>query len=139
MTPAEAYAILATAGHDLTWREQATAKVPTPDEREALKLSEAAVMPVVHRTTIDRTGNQPTLLETTHLGAETTAPAYPIDARQPTPKRTPRTKTPRWMRPRLGAGLYPSDVDQWSDLKRARCTACKAVRPVCVDKSRLGA
>ncbi|MGK4582557.1 GntR family transcriptional regulator [Kitasatospora sp. HPMI-4] len=93
VTPAKAYAILATAGHDLTWREQVTAKVPTPDEREALKLSEAAVLLVVHRTTTDRASGQPLLLETTRLGAETIALTYAIDTQQPTPKPTSRSDT----------------------------------------------
>ncbi|MFG2904940.1 GntR family transcriptional regulator [Kitasatospora sp. NPDC048286] len=86
--PAEAYSTLAAAGHDLTWRERVTARVPQPDEREALQLSEAAVLLVAHRTTCDQATGLPLLLEETRLGAETTALTYAINAHKPK-----RTKT----------------------------------------------
>ncbi|KJK57711.1 GntR family transcriptional regulator [Saccharothrix sp. ST-888] len=95
VSPAKAYAILTTAGHDLTWREQVTAKVPTPEERQVLKLSEADLLLVVYRVTMDRANGQPLILETVRLGAETTALAYTIDAQEPTPKRTSDAKGAR--------------------------------------------
>ncbi|MFJ9771983.1 GntR family transcriptional regulator [Kitasatospora sp. NPDC101157] len=85
-TPAEAYAVLAAAGHDLTWRERVSARVPQPDEREALQLSEAAVLLVAHRITHDQATGLPLILEETRLGAETTGLTYNIEARKP--KRT---------------------------------------------------
>lgn len=89
-SPAKAYTILATAGHDLTWRDQISARVPQPDEREALKLSEGAALLVVQRVTIDRTTGQPLMLEETRLGAETAALGYPIDAHK-APARSAKT------------------------------------------------
>ncbi|MFF2080946.1 GntR family transcriptional regulator [Kitasatospora sp. NPDC058162] len=85
-TPAEAYAMLATASHHLTWYERVSARVPQPDEREALQLSEAAVLLIAHRITCDQATGLPLILEETRLGAETTALTYAIDAHKP--KRT---------------------------------------------------
>ncbi|MFE4973087.1 GntR family transcriptional regulator [Kitasatospora sp. NPDC056651] len=82
-TPAEAYATLTAAGHHLTWRERVSARVPQPDEREALQLSEAAVLLVAHRITCDQATGLPLILEETRLGAETTALTYAIDAHKP--------------------------------------------------------
>ncbi len=90
VTPAKAYAVLATAGHNLTWREQVSARIPQPDEREALHLSEAAVLLVVHRITYDRANDRALMLEETRLGAESVAATYAIDA-QYRPVRTRRT------------------------------------------------
>jgi GntR family transcriptional regulator len=81
VTPGQAYAVLTTAGHQLTWREQVSARVPQPDEREALGLTEASVLLVVHRVTCDRADGRPLMLEETRLGAETAALAYAIEAR----------------------------------------------------------
>ncbi|MFE3503796.1 GntR family transcriptional regulator [Kitasatospora sp. NPDC059160] len=86
--PVEAYAVLAAAGHDVAWRERVSARVPQPDERESLRLSEAAVLLVVHRITYDRPSGLPLILEETRLGAETTAVTYGIEAVRP--KRTSR-------------------------------------------------
>ncbi|MER6303518.1 GntR family transcriptional regulator [Kitasatospora sp. NPDC001539] len=94
VTPAEAYATLAAAGHELAWHERVSARVPQPDERETLRLSEAAVLLVVHRITYDQTTGIPLLLEETRLGAETTGLTYNIEAAKP--KRAARTtKTAR--------------------------------------------
>ncbi|MFG3227573.1 GntR family transcriptional regulator [Kitasatospora sp. NPDC048194] len=82
-TPTEAYATLTAAGHALTWRERVSARIPQPDEREALQLSEAAVLLVAHRITCDQATDLPLLLEETRLGAETTALTYAIDAHKP--------------------------------------------------------
>ncbi|MFF2076542.1 GntR family transcriptional regulator [Kitasatospora sp. NPDC058162] len=86
-TPAEAYAMLA-AGHSLTWYERVSARIPQPDEREALQLSEAAVLLIAHRITCDQATGLPLILEETRLGAESTALTYAIDAHKP--KRAPR-------------------------------------------------
>ncbi|MFI6443542.1 GntR family transcriptional regulator [Kitasatospora sp. NPDC050543] len=94
VVPAKAYAILATAGHDLTWREQVTARIPQPDEREALHLSEAAALLVVHRVTCDRTDHRALMLEETRLGAESAGLAYVVEVRD-VPGRARRTKAVR--------------------------------------------
>ncbi|MFE5584503.1 GntR family transcriptional regulator [Kitasatospora sp. NPDC056531] len=83
VTPAEVYTTLAAAGHDVAWRERVNARVPQPDEREALRLSEAAALLVVHRVTYDRPSGLPLILEETRLGAETTAVTYNIEATKP--------------------------------------------------------
>ncbi|MEU9076071.1 GntR family transcriptional regulator [Kitasatospora sp. NPDC048538] len=93
VAPAEAYATLAAAGHEPTWRERVSARIPQPDEREALHLSEAAVLLVVHRVTYDRPSGLPLLLEETRLGAETSAVTYDIEATKP--KRATRPKITR--------------------------------------------
>ncbi|MGW6917868.1 GntR family transcriptional regulator [Kitasatospora sp. NPDC054939] len=81
-TPAKAYATLAV-GRELAWRERVSARVPQPDERQALHLSEAAVLLVVHRVTYDQGPGLPLLLEETRLGAETTGLTYDITAGEP--------------------------------------------------------
>ncbi|MFJ2191546.1 GntR family transcriptional regulator [Kitasatospora sp. NPDC087861] len=83
VTPAEAYATLAAAGRELAWRDRISARVPQPDEREALQLSEAAGLLVVHRVTYDRPSHLPLILEETRIGAETTAVTYDIEATRP--------------------------------------------------------
>ncbi|TQF05413.1 GntR family transcriptional regulator [Kitasatospora acidiphila] len=80
VTPAKAYATLAKAGHDLTWREQISARIPQPDERTSLRLSEAAALLVTHRVTVDRAQGLPLMLERTLLGAESTAVGFTIEA-----------------------------------------------------------
>lgn len=89
VTPAQAYATLAAAGHDVAWRDRVSARIPQPDEREALRLSEAAVLLVIHRVTYDRPTGTPLILEETRLGAETTAVTYDVEAAKP--KRATRT------------------------------------------------
>ncbi|MQS12204.1 GntR family transcriptional regulator [Streptomyces kaniharaensis] len=83
VTPTEAYAMLVAAGHNLAWRERVSARIPQPDERQALRLSEAAVLLVVHRVTYDQAAGLPLILEETRLGAETAALAYEIEAAKP--------------------------------------------------------
>ncbi|CAM5367717.1 GntR family transcriptional regulator [Kitasatospora aureofaciens] len=83
VTPAEAYATLGAAGHDVAWRERVSARVPQPDEREALRLSEAAVLLVIHRVTYDRPSGLSLILEETRIGAETTGLTYDIEAIKP--------------------------------------------------------
>ncbi|MFF3115277.1 GntR family transcriptional regulator [Kitasatospora sp. NPDC057904] len=90
VTPAEAYAALAAAGHEPVWRDRVSARVPQPDEREALQLSEAAVLLVVHRVTYDRPSGLPLLLEETRLGAESTGLTFDIEAAKP--NRTQKAK-----------------------------------------------
>ncbi|MBV6703405.1 GntR family transcriptional regulator [Kitasatospora aureofaciens] len=83
VAPAEAYAALAAAGREPAWRDRVSARVPQPDEREALHLSEAAVLLVVHRVTYDRPSGLPLLLEETRLGAESTGLTFDIEALKP--------------------------------------------------------
>ncbi|GAA1982223.1 GntR family transcriptional regulator [Kitasatospora viridis] len=80
VAPAKVYAILAKAGHDLTWHEQVSARIPQPDERSALNLSEAAALLVTHRVTVDRAQGLPLILERTLLGAESAAVGYTVEA-----------------------------------------------------------
>ncbi|GAA2154573.1 GntR family transcriptional regulator [Kitasatospora kazusensis] len=93
VTPAKAYAVLAAAGHDLAWREQVNARIPQPDEREALRLSEAAVLLVVHRITYDRADHRALMLEETRLSAEAAALSYTIEAGPTHAARTRRAGT----------------------------------------------
>ncbi|MER7772106.1 GntR family transcriptional regulator [Kitasatospora sp. NPDC096140] len=87
VTPAEAYTLLTGAGHDIAWHERVSARIPQPDEREALRLSEAAVLLVAHRITYDRATGRPLILEETRLGAETAALTYDIEPRTATATR----------------------------------------------------
>ncbi|WP_097238118.1 hypothetical protein [Streptomyces sp. 1331.2] len=59
MAPVDAYATPAAAEHDVAWRERVSAGVPQPDEREAPRLSEAAVLLAIHRVTYDRPSASP--------------------------------------------------------------------------------
>lgn len=86
VTPAKAYAILATAGHDLTWHQHVSARVPQPDERASLHLSEAAALLVTHRVTVDQVQDQPLILERLLLGAESAALGFTITAQSAAPR-----------------------------------------------------
>ncbi|MER5638726.1 GntR family transcriptional regulator [Kitasatospora sp. NPDC002227] len=92
VAPAKAYAILATAGHEPAWRELVSARVPQPDEREALRLTESAALLVTHRITASSTDGRPLMLEETRLSADTFALSYGVNAQQAT-GRSPRTTT----------------------------------------------
>jgi GntR family transcriptional regulator len=86
VTPAKAYAILAKGGRELTWRGQVSARIPQPDERTTLQLSEAAVLLVTHRVTVDQAQGLPLILERTLLGAESAAIGFTINSHEPPAK-----------------------------------------------------
>ncbi|MDH6131618.1 hypothetical protein P3T37_000992 [Kitasatospora sp. MAA4] len=71
-----------------------SARIPQPDERTALQLSEAAALLAAHRVTIDRAQDQPLILERLLIGAECAAVTYAVDAQQ-APERPRRAKAAR--------------------------------------------
>ncbi|TDU06494.1 GntR family transcriptional regulator [Streptomyces sp. 846.5] len=82
--PAQAYAILATAGHKLTWRETVRTRLPQPDERTTLQLPEATPILVAYRTTCDADDqNRPLILEETRIGGDRGELTYTIHAEIP--------------------------------------------------------
>lgn len=66
--PADLYTALAAAGHALSWTEQTTARMPTPDEATALGLPEGVPILIVRRIT--HGADRPLLLEETRAGAD---------------------------------------------------------------------
>ncbi|MFI9721138.1 GntR family transcriptional regulator [Streptomyces sp. NPDC052396] len=77
--PADIYALLAEAGHKLTWSETVSARMPQPDERQALGIPEAT--PIIVSTRITHgTGQQPLLLEELRASASQAQFTYRITA-----------------------------------------------------------
>jgi GntR family transcriptional regulator len=75
--PEAIYATLAKAGHDLWWRETARARMPMPDERDALQLPDAT--PVLHTTRVTHgTDDRPLLLEDLRVSGDHAQAAYRI-------------------------------------------------------------
>jgi GntR family transcriptional regulator len=69
--PEKAYAILAAAGHKLSWREIVRTRLPHPDERTTLGLPEATPILVAYRITCDANNhNRPLILEETRIGGD---------------------------------------------------------------------
>ncbi|MEO3751756.1 GntR family transcriptional regulator [Streptomyces sp. B6B3] len=80
--PAASYAILTKAGHTLTWTETTRARMPLPDEREALHLPDAT--PVLHTTRVTHgTDDRPLILEELRVNGDHARTAYRITARTP--------------------------------------------------------
>jgi GntR family transcriptional regulator len=79
--PTDIYAILAKAGHTLTWTETVSARMPKPDERAALQLPDAT--PVLHATRVAYgNGAQRLLLEELCTSAAQAQLTYCIDTRK---------------------------------------------------------
>ncbi|MGP4112520.1 GntR family transcriptional regulator [Streptomyces sp. 4N509B] len=76
-SPEAIYAILAKAGHTLSWHETARARMPLPDERESLQLPDAT--PVLHATRITHgTDDRPLILEELRTSGDRAQAAYRI-------------------------------------------------------------
>ncbi|MCQ4046046.1 GntR family transcriptional regulator [Streptantibioticus rubrisoli] len=88
--PEQIYALLATAGHKLTWTETVRARMPLPDERATLELPDAT--PIIETTRITH-GNddQPLLLEELRAAADRAQLAYRITADSPRTLRAVRS------------------------------------------------
>ncbi|MFI9238506.1 GntR family transcriptional regulator [Streptomyces sp. NPDC053079] len=77
--PEQIYALLTKAGHELTWTETVSARMPKPDERTTLDIPEAT--PVIHTTRITRgTATGPLILEELHTSAARVQLTYHITA-----------------------------------------------------------
>ncbi|MEU1353017.1 GntR family transcriptional regulator [Streptomyces cinnamoneus] len=80
--PEQIYALLAEAGHHLTWTETVSARMPKPDERMALDIPEAT--PVIDSTRITRgTATGPLVLEELRASASRAQFAYEISTHVP--------------------------------------------------------
>ncbi|MEU5427775.1 GntR family transcriptional regulator [Streptomyces olivoreticuli] len=87
--PTEIYAALAKAGHKLWWSETVGARIPRPDERATLQLTDATA--VLHTTrTTHGTDDRPLLLEELRVSADRAQLAYRITA-----DKTPATRRAR--------------------------------------------
>ncbi|GAB2905580.1 GntR family transcriptional regulator [Streptomyces mayteni] len=79
--PAAIYAMLAQAGHTLSWHEQVTARAPRPDERTTLAVPPDGTLLITHRVT---TGNaKPLILETLKINAAIAQLRFQITATRP--------------------------------------------------------
>jgi GntR family transcriptional regulator len=75
--PTRIYAVLADAGHTLSWSETVQARMPLPDERAALQLQDAT--PVLETTRVTHgTHDRPLILEVLRASADHAQLAYRI-------------------------------------------------------------
>ncbi|MET9645579.1 GntR family transcriptional regulator [Streptomyces syringium] len=80
--PAAIYELLSKAGHKLWWSETVQARMPLPDERDALQIPDAT--PVIQTTRVTHgTDDQPLILEDLRISAERAQLAYRITAEKP--------------------------------------------------------
>ncbi|QRX92258.1 GntR family transcriptional regulator [Streptomyces noursei] len=80
--PEQIYALLTAAGHELTWDEIVSARMPLPDERDALRVPD--VTPILLASRLTRgTDRRPLLLEELRTGADRAQLAYHIAADSP--------------------------------------------------------
>ncbi|WP_432096310.1 GntR family transcriptional regulator [Streptomyces sp. bgisy100] len=87
----ELYAHLAAAGHELWWCEYVTARVPLPDERAALGLTDASPILVTYRITYNA-DDHPLICEELHTAASKTHLAFRITTEKASPKRPTRSR-----------------------------------------------
>ncbi|MEK2473527.1 GntR family transcriptional regulator [Streptomyces noursei] len=80
--PEQIYALLTAAGHELTWDEIVSARMPLPDERDALRVPDATPILLASRLTRG-TDRRPLLLEELRTGADRAQLAYHIAAESP--------------------------------------------------------
>ncbi|MFB6568187.1 GntR family transcriptional regulator [Streptomyces noursei] len=76
------YALLAAAGHKLTWDETVSARMPLPDERDALRVPDATPILLASRVTLG-TDQRPLILEELRTGADRAQLAYRLTADSP--------------------------------------------------------
>ncbi|MFB7631718.1 GntR family transcriptional regulator [Streptomyces sp. NPDC056149] len=80
--PEDIYALLAAAGHELTWDETVSARMPLPDERDALRVPDAT--PILHAARVTLGADRrPLLLEELRTGADRAQLAYHLTADSP--------------------------------------------------------
>ncbi|MEE6268174.1 GntR family transcriptional regulator [Streptomyces diastatochromogenes] len=80
--PEDIYALLAAAGHELTWDETVGARMPLPDERDALQVPDAT--PILHAARVTLGADRhPLLLEELRTGADRAQLAYHLTADSP--------------------------------------------------------
>ena len=87
----ELYQALTDAGHELSWAEHVTARIPYLDERTTLGLSDTTPLLVTYRVTHDSDGTA-LLCEELRAPAATCRLVYPITPTTAPAKRTPRKK-----------------------------------------------
>ncbi|MCK7623328.1 GntR family transcriptional regulator [Streptomyces sp. RS10V-4] len=80
--PEQIYALLAAAGHKLTWHETVSARMPLPDERDALQVPDATPILLASRLTLG-TDQHPLILEELRTGADRAQLAYRLTADSP--------------------------------------------------------
>ncbi|MFI9081155.1 GntR family transcriptional regulator [Streptomyces sioyaensis] len=80
--PEQIYALLAAAGHKLTWDETVSARMPLPDERDALRVPDATPVLLASRVTLGA-DRRPLILEELCTGADRAQLAYHITADSP--------------------------------------------------------
>lgn len=77
--PAAIYWVLTQAGHKLSWTETVRARMPLPDERTTLQLSDAT--PILHMARVTHgTDDRPLILEELRIGADRAELAYWLTA-----------------------------------------------------------
>jgi GntR family transcriptional regulator len=82
LRPADLYALLTEAGHKLAWTETVTARMPSPDDANTLRILEGTPMLTTRRTTTDQDGRI-LALEETRLSAGETQVAYTFASTRP--------------------------------------------------------
>ncbi|MFK0289143.1 GntR family transcriptional regulator [Streptomyces sp. NPDC090442] len=85
--PGQIYALLAATGHELTWDETVSARMPLPDERDALRVPDVTPILLASRVTLGAE-RRPLLLEELRTGADRAQLAYHLSADSPRALRT---------------------------------------------------
>ncbi|MFD8458343.1 GntR family transcriptional regulator [Streptomyces antimycoticus] len=80
--PEQIYAILTAAGHELTWHETVSARMPLPDERSTLDIPDATPILYTARVTLG-TDDRPLILEELRASADRAQLGYRITADSP--------------------------------------------------------
>ncbi|MFE6691888.1 GntR family transcriptional regulator [Streptomyces sp. NPDC057743] len=80
--PGQIYALLTAAGHTLAWDETVSARMPLPDERDALRVPDATPILLASRLTLG-TDRRPLILEELRTGADRAQLAYHLTADTP--------------------------------------------------------
>ncbi|MFE0130323.1 GntR family transcriptional regulator [Streptomyces sp. NPDC059037] len=85
------YQQLTDAGHTLAFTEHVTARIPYPDERAALNLTDASPLLITYRVIADADG-RPLLCEELTAPAATTRLTYPLTPSKAAAKRAPLSR-----------------------------------------------
>ncbi|MER6048429.1 GntR family transcriptional regulator [Streptomyces sp. NPDC001793] len=76
------YAMLTEAGHQLTWDETVSARMPLPDERDTLQVPDVTPILLASRLTLG-TDRRPLILEELRTGADRAQLSYRLTAESP--------------------------------------------------------
>lgn len=86
---------LAEAGLSLTFTEHVTARTPYPDERTALRPTDASALLITYRVTADADQGRPLLCEELEAPAATVQLTFPVTPTNAAAPKRPSSRQPR--------------------------------------------